>query len=701
MRIPSPRPARLSSALVVFLLTGTALHAAPPTITAPAAAATPAMHPHWRTAVSVNATDDGGAAALTYTWSTPGTAYPATFTVNGTNAARNTVAMFNRAGSYTLRVTVRDAQGETATSDVAVTVSALRLPQVFGDNMVVQQGKPVVVWGQDNASTDVTVSIGGHSATARTGYTNGAYRWRVTLPALPASDTPQTMTVSGSSTVTFQNVLVGEVWLASGQSNMDWAVKDSTNSQAEIAAANHPGIRFLKVPQFNHASVQQDLPGVAGWVVVAPGTVNVLSGVGYYFARDLRAARGTPVGILQSAVPGTPIEPWTSPEGYATVPASVYAGANPYPSAHRLHNWMVQPLAPFAIRGALWYQGEANHNDGSLYIDKMKALVAGWRGAGLWNDPTLPVYFVQIGPYAYANDGPEAVPTFWEAQTEAARVIPHTGMAVINDISALELHPRNKQDVGRRLSLLARARTYGETELVHSGPTPRAAARRGSTLRVRFDHAAGLAARGGGPLTWFELRDTGSSAYVPATATIESDTVVLSAPGVARPDALRFAWGNTAEPNLINAAGLPAGAFRLAADPALADSVGDGLTDAWRAAHFGGDGETATAASAASADPDGDGLDNRAEFLAGTSPTDPASALRIVALTAQPLSGERSVTFTSVSGKHYDVQATDDLAAGFPETIAAAVPGTGAQVTVADPASPPSPRRFYRVVLRP
>lgn len=694
------RPAALFTTFVFAIGLAASALAAPPVITVPATAATPAMHPHWRTALTVAATDDGGASALTYTWSTPGTSYPATFTVNGTNAARNTIAMFNRAGSYTLRVTVRDAQGETATSDVPVTVSALRLPQVFGDNMVLQQGKPIVVWGQDNVGTTVTVSIGGNSASISPHYTNNAYRWKITLPAMAASNTPQTMTVSGSSTVTFNNVLIGEVWLASGQSNMDWAVSASANSSAEAAAANHPGIRFFKVSNFNHADPQTDLPGIASWVVVAPNTVGSLSGVGYYFARDLHTTRNVPVGVLQSAVPGTPIEPWTSPTGYATVPASVYSTYNPFPAKHRLHNWMIQPLAPYAMRGALWYQGEANHNDGPLYTEKMKALIAGWRAASLWNDATLPVYFVQIGPYAYANDGPEAVPTFWEAQAEAARVIPHTGMAVINDVSALDLHPRNKQDVGKRLSLLARARTYGE-DIVYSGPTPRSVARRGATLRVAFDHADGLTTRTGTAPNWFELRDTGSSDYVAATATIEGDTVILSAPGVTRPDAMRFAWGNTAEPNLTNAAALPTGAFRQLADPALADSVGDGLTDAWRATHFGGNGETATATSAATADPDGDGMDNLAEFLAGTVPMDPASVFRILSLTVDPATGARTVTFTSVSGKHYDVRASDNLTDGFPLVIASDVPGTGAAISVTDPTQPPPARRFYRVVLVP
>lgn len=695
-----PAPIMIRFLACCLVLAATAALAAPPVITAPATATTQAMEPHWRTTLTVTATDDGGSSALTYTWSTPGTAYPATFTVNGTYAARNTVAMFNRAGSYTLRVTVRDAQGETTTSDVPVTVSALRLPQVFGHNMVLQQGKPIVVWGQDDRYATVTVSIGGNSASITPHYTNGAYRWKVTLPAMAASHMPHTLTVAGSSTVTFNNVLIGEVWLASGQSNMDWAVSASANASAEIAAANHPNIRFLKVPAHFTPNAQNDVPGVANWVSVSPSTAGGLSGAAYYFARHLQGSLDIPVGILQSAMPGTPIEPWTSQTGYATVPPSTYATYNPYPSKHTLHNWMIQPLAPFAIRGALWYQGEANHNDGALYIDKMRALIAGWRAPDLWNDATLPAYFVQIGPYAYNGDGPEAVPTFWEAQAEAARLIPHTGMAVINDISALELHPRNKQDVGKRLALLALAHTYGE-DVVASGPAPRSVARSGSTLRVAFDHADGIATRDGAAPTWFEIRDAGTSDYVAATATIEADTLVLAAPGVTRPDALRFAWGNTAEPNLTNAAGLPTGAFRLLADPALADSIGDGILDTWRATHFGGDGETATAHSAAAADPDGDGMNNLQEYLAGTTPTDAASAFRIVALAAHPETGARTITFTSVSGKNYDVLATDDLADGFDEIIAAAVPGTGALIDILDPAAPPPPRRFYRVVLRP
>jgi uncharacterized repeat protein (TIGR01451 family) len=559
------RPLVVASALILAALSPTI--AAPPTITTPATATTPTMEPHWRTAISVRASDDGGESNLTYTWDTltaagAATAYDAIYTTtNGTHAAKNNVAMFNRAGSYLLRVTVKDAGGETATSDIPVTISALRLPQVFGDHMILQQGKPIVVWGQDNAATSVTVSIDANTATTTTGYTNGAYSWKVSLPPMPADGLSHTMTVSGSSTVSFNNIMIGEVWLASGQSNMDWAVKDSTNSASEIAAANYPNIRFLKVPNFNNATAQDDLPGVVTWSPVSPATVAGFSGAGYYFSRDLHAALNVPVGILQSAVPGTPIEPWTSVEGYNTVPSSVYAGSNPYPSIHRLHNWMIKPLSPFAIKGALWYQGEANHNEGARYIEKMKALINGWRHPSLWNNPALPVYFVQIGPFAYASEGPEVLPEFWEAQEEAARLIPHTGMAVINDISSLELHPRNKQDVGKRLSLLALSNTYGHA-ITDSGPRARSVHVQGTTLRITFDDSAGLASRDGAPLNWFELRDADGGGYVAATATIDGESVVLSAPGVPNPDSVRFAWNYLAKPNLTNAASLPAGAFR-------------------------------------------------------------------------------------------------------------------------------------------
>ena len=225
-----------------------------------------------------------------------------------------------------------------------------------------------------------------------------------------------------------------------------------------------------------------------------------------------------------------------------------------------LYNGMIAPLAPYALRGAIWYQGESNHGEGMLYADKTRALVEGWRE--VWGQDRLPFYYVQIAPFMYGDEDPNIIPIFWEAQT-AALAIPDTGMAVVNDISELDdIHPKNKQDVGLRLALLALRDTYGWTEQVAEGPTYRSMAVEGNTIRVRFDNVgSGLESRDGQPLNWFEI-GSGETGFVAAEATIDGDTVVVSADGVRSPTAVRFAWHKLAEPNLRNAEGLPARPFR-------------------------------------------------------------------------------------------------------------------------------------------
>ena len=230
-------------------------------------------------------------------------------------------------------------------------------------------------------------------------------------------------------------------------------------------------------------------------------------------------------------------------------------------NATALYNGMIYPLEPFALRGAIWYQGEANMGDGMRYADRLNALVTGWRRR--WHEGDFPFYLVQIAPYNYGGN-PEKEAELWEAQAAAARTISNAGMAVVNDIGDLHnIHPTDKQDVGHRLALLALAKTYGETNLVYSGPTCQSLTIKDNTLRVKFDHAdGGLVSRDGQPLTGFEVIDADEGGYVKAEARIDGDSVVLSAPGVSHPVALRFAWSGLAEPNLMNGEGLPAGSFR-------------------------------------------------------------------------------------------------------------------------------------------
>jgi sialate O-acetylesterase len=449
----------------------------------------------------------------------------------------------------------------------ASTSAAVKLPSVIGDNMVLQRGEAVPIWGWDDPGTQVTVTLGDSKLT---GQADDQGKWCVQLPAMTAGG-PHTMTVAGTTRVTVANILVGDVWLCSGQSNMEWSVGNSNNSQEELAAADHPRIRHIKIP---HVPAQTPQPDVAsgGWQVCSPQTVGGWTAVGYFFARHLQQELDVPVGLIGSNWGGTRIEPWTPPVGFQQVPAlkdiadkldsfptKKADGTINHQSPLALDNGMIAPLVPYGIRGALWYQGESNNGEGMLYFEKQKALIGGWRA--IWNKPDLPFYFVQLAPYRYGGD-PKNLAGIWEAQT-ATLSIPYTGMAVTVDISNLtDIHPRNKQDVGKRLALWALAQLYGKTDLVYSGPLYKSMAVEGNKIRLSFDHVgSGLVSRDGQPLSWFTIAGEDKN-FVPAQAEIDGATVVVSADSVAKPVAVRFGWTQEAEPNLSNKEGLPASPFR-------------------------------------------------------------------------------------------------------------------------------------------
>jgi sialate O-acetylesterase len=492
------------------------------------------------------------------------------------------------------------------------------LPHVFGSHMVLQRDQPIIIWGWAGAGETVTVQLGSASQSTQA---NPQGEWKVALPAMSAGG-PYTLTVSGSNTVKYDDVMIGEVWLCSGQSNMEFGMGMVSNSAAEIASANHPGIRLLLVQRNWLSQPTNDVAGL--WKTCTPQSVteggwNGFSAVAYFFGRELNEKLNVPIGLIESDWGGTRIESWTPPEGFAEVPSlkdeyqRVEAGDphNPmhqqllgqtldqydqwlkaargamvaetvvppvpnYPGelqgpqdlqqATALYNGMIHPLAPFAMRGAIWYQGEANESEGMKYYERMKALIGGWRK--IWGEGKFPFYFVQIAPYNY-GDNPQNLAWLWEAQTVAADKIPNTGMAVVNDIGNLsDIHPKDKQDVGHRLALLALARTYGQRGLVDSGPTFKSMKIKGDTIRVKFSNAgSGLASRDGQPLDDFEIIDADNGGFVKADAQVDGSTIVLSAQGVAHPVAMRFAWSGLDEPNLMNKEGLPAGAFRAGTMP--------------------------------------------------------------------------------------------------------------------------------------
>ncbi|MBX9791846.1 MAG: sialate O-acetylesterase [Pirellulales bacterium] len=487
------------------------------------------------------------------------------------------------------------ALASTARADV-------RLPAVIGDHMVLQRDAPLPIWGWADPGEEVTVTLGDAKSTAKA---DAAGKWRVTLPAIKSGKGLE-MSVAGKNTIKLADILVGEVWLGSGQSNMQWSVQLSSDAEKEIAAANYPEIRLFTVPMVPSGRPAENVN--AQWVVCTPETIKNFSGVLFFFGRELHKELQVPLGLINTSWGGTRIEPWTPPEGLASQTelqgdlawvkarqadyqaaldaslaqyrawiakaekAKAAGGEIPDPpaapdhplnsngTATGLYNGMIHPLVPLAMRGALWYQGEANVGEAMHYHTRMKALIQGWRT--VWGQGDFPFLFVQLAPFDYGGV-PTRLPELWEAQA-ATLTVPNTGMAVTTDLVAnlKDIHPPNKQDVGKRLALWALANTYHHSDVEFSGPVYESQAVEGSSIRLKFKHAAsGLTSRDSKPLSWFSIA-AADKKFVPAEATIDGDSVVVRSPDVKNPVAVRFGWHQLAEPNLVNKAGLPPSPFR-------------------------------------------------------------------------------------------------------------------------------------------
>jgi len=489
--------------------------------------------------------------------------------------------------------------------------AALRLPHVIGSHMVLQADADLPVWGWAEPGDKVIVQLGEVSESAKAGESG---LWRVELPPQQPGGPPLELRVTcGEEEIVLEDILIGEVWLCSGQSNMEWQLRMVEYAVEEVNAANYPDIRLFQVPRVNSHEPKQDVE--ASWQRCETATANNFSAVAYFFGRALHREIGVPVGLIQSAWGGTRIEPWTPPGGFAGVPelaeiSDEIAGADavyqkaldsslveieswlgraraavesdsavpdmPELAVHplqghqrptSLYNGMIHPLVPYALRGFIWYQGESNLNEGEsgIYFHKMRALIEGWRK--VWNNEDLSFYYVQLAPYGYDflssrdRDVVHALPKMWDTQRKALE-IPNTGMAVTTDISyLLDIHPRNKQEVGRRLALWALNRNYGWTDLIPSGPLYRSKEVMGGRIVIRFDYTnGGLASADGRPLEWFEIAaDDGK--FVRARAVIKGDVVEVWSPEIEAPVMVRFGWDEAAVPNLINRDGLPASPF--------------------------------------------------------------------------------------------------------------------------------------------
>jgi sialate O-acetylesterase len=454
----------------------------------------------------------------------------------------------------------------------------LKLPAIFGDNMVLQQRQRVPVWGWAAPGATVAVQFAGQTKSTRAAADG---KWFVKLGKLKASFTPQNLIVTAGETKTFTNILVGEVWLGSGQSNMEKPIglqhgqKPVLNYQQELAAANFPNIRIFQVDKVLSATPRTDLAKFHGWQACSSNALDSVhfSAALYFFGREIHTNLNVPVGLIHSSWGGTRIEPWTPPVGFASVPslAGIHTpdfGTNTV-SPHApsvLYNAMIAPLVPFALRGAIWYQGEANRTD-TNYDLKMSALIGGWRK--VWNEGAFPFYFVQIAPFKYIKDftnyvaDSDPLPRFWVQQARAARHIKHTGMIVTTDLvdDLNDIHPRDKITVGHRLALLALDETY-DREVPSESPAFEKLKIVGNKAVLELEHThGGLVSKDGQPLTWFEIAGADGK-FVPAEAKITGKkTIEVSAAGIEKPVAVRFAWNQLAQPNLANAAGLPAEPF--------------------------------------------------------------------------------------------------------------------------------------------
>jgi sialate O-acetylesterase len=450
----------------------------------------------------------------------------------------------------------------------------------------------VPVWGWSVPGASVTVKFAGQSKSTRA---DAQGRWLVRLKKLEASFTPQSLVIDSGETKTFTNILVGEVWLCSGQSNMEKPIgnqpgqKPCFNAPEELAAANFPGIRIFKVEKALSATPMDALQQFATWRSCDSNSLETthFSAAGYFFGREIHTNLNVPVGLIESSWGGTRIEPWTAPAGFKSIP-SLTKFAIPTAKSTKIitttpmgiYNAMIAPIAGFAMRGALWYQGESNcmgTNDEEYltYGEKMSALIGGWRK--MWGEGDFPFYFVQIAPFKYYSAktkrvaSAETLPEFWAIQSRAARTIKNTGIVITTDLvdDLNDIHPRNKQDVGHRLALLARNKTYGQKDTVAAGPAFKKMKIEGHKAVLSFEHVdGGLTNKDDMPLMWFTIAGADGN-FVPADTKIVGDTVEVSAEGVEKPVNVRFAWDETAQPNFFNKAGLPAEPFQTGEQPKL------------------------------------------------------------------------------------------------------------------------------------
>jgi sialate O-acetylesterase len=482
----------------------------------------------------------------------------------------------------------------------ATAFAEVKLPKVLSNHVVLQRNAPIHIWGWADPGEQITVSL---LSTKQAAAADDLGKWSVYLTPQPAGG-PYSITVQGANTITISDVLIGDVWFASGQSNMQMPLKGFPNSAVlkngaeEIANSSQPQIRLLRVHDRTSDHPLLDLADADEvWTLCTPDTAANFSAVAYFFGREIQQQQKVPIGLIGDTWGGTPVRAWVSLDSLsadsslmpvfqdwsemadttADVPAMLarekreddaakQAGSappkhswHPNPASWApayLYNGMVAPLTEFPIKGVIWYQGETDSaiSRAPMYSRTFSTMITDWRGK--WREGNFPFLFVQISSFTSTDS--EKWGIIRDAQRRTLSLT-NTGMAVSLDVGQADnVHPPDKQTVGHRLALAARDIAYGE-HIEDSGPLFRQAVAEGASMRVWFDHSDGLTAKGG-TLTGFEVAGSDHK-YVPAGAKIDGDTVVASAPGVETPVYVRYAWANFSTANLYNSAGLPAPTF--------------------------------------------------------------------------------------------------------------------------------------------
>ena len=443
----------------------------------------------------------------------------------------------------------------------------IKLPAIFSDNMVLQQQSQVAIWGwaKPNANVQVTVSWNKKTYAAKS---DAKGNWRVKIETPTAGFTPYSLTVSDGKAVTIRNILIGEVWICSGQSNMEMPMKGFTHEPVAggpeaIASSANPAIRCFTVAKTSKAAPQEDCKGA--WEIAAPNTTPFFTATGYFFGRLLQQSLNVPVGLLHTSWGGSRIEAWMTPNSLKNIPEKPIPATdadiriqNGTPTV--LYNGMIHPVLGYGVRGAIWYQGESNRDEPELYVKMFDAMVREWRT--LWGVGEFPFYYCQIAPYNYGGGTNSGL--IREAQAKGMVTTPNTGMAVLMDAESVNsIHPPKKRDAGERLALWALAKTYGMEGMHYRSPEVKSIEIEGRVAVLTFDmdSSPGLTAYGK-EIQNFSIAGENKRFY-PAKAAYTGNKVYIFSPAVAKPVAVRYCWDDTSGTELFTVEGnLPIASFR-------------------------------------------------------------------------------------------------------------------------------------------